>query len=63
MIDASYIKLHQHGAGAKGGHLKQEIGRSRGGLTTNINAVVDALGNTAYVCLVAMFMTSSQPMA
>jgi transposase len=31
--------------GRKRGHDAQEIGRSRGGLSTKINAVVDALGN------------------
>jgi transposase len=29
MIDASHIKVHQHGAGAKGGN--QEMGRTKGG--------------------------------
>lgn len=45
MIDSSYIKLHQHGCGATGGQFHQAIGRSRGGLTTKIHAVVDGLGN------------------
>ena len=35
------------GAGAKGGLKIQAIGRSRGGLTTKIVALVDALGNLA----------------
>jgi len=30
MIDASHIKVHQHGTGAKGGD--QDIGRTKGGL-------------------------------
>ena len=45
MIDGSYVKLHQHGCGAQGGQYFQAIGRSKGGLTTKIHAVVDALGN------------------
>ena len=45
MLDSSYVKLHQHGCGAKGGHFLQSIGRSKGGLTTKIHAVVDGLGN------------------
>jgi len=45
MIDGSYIKLHQHGCGAQGGQYSQAIGRSKGGLTTKIHAVVDGLGN------------------
>ena len=35
------------GAGAKGGLQNQAIGRSRGGLTTKIVALVDALGSVA----------------
>jgi transposase len=45
MIDSSSIRVHQHGANAKkkdGG--SDCIGRSRGGLTTKIPAVVDADG-------------------
>jgi len=34
---------HQHGTGAKG-DSKSAIGRSRGGLTTKIMALIDALG-------------------
>ena len=29
MIDASHIKVHQHGTGAKGGN--QDVGRTKGG--------------------------------
>ena len=44
MIDATIVRAHQHSAGAqKNG--EQAIGRSRGGLTTKIHALVDALGN------------------
>ncbi len=43
MIDGSYVKLHQHGCGAQGGQYSQAIGRSKGGLTTKIHAVVDVL--------------------
>ena len=53
MIDATIVRAHQHAAGAlkKNGQdtkdvRKQEaIGRSKGGLTTKIHALVDALGN------------------
>ena len=31
MIDASYIKVHPHGTGARGGN--QDMGRTKGGLT------------------------------
>ncbi|MDG6095160.1 IS5 family transposase [Acetobacter sp. AN02] len=46
MIDSTIVRVHQHSAGApqKGG-ADQAIGRSRGGLTTKIHAICDALGN------------------
>ncbi|ADU15350.1 hypothetical protein Astex_3736 (plasmid) [Asticcacaulis excentricus CB 48] len=43
MIDSSCVRVHQHGATAKKGGLDDGcMGRSRGGLTTKIHAVVDA---------------------
>ena len=45
LVDGTIVRVHQHGAGAKGG--TQAIGRSRGGLTTKIVALVDALGTLA----------------
>jgi transposase len=39
--------------GAKGGQLFQAIGRSKGGLTTKIHAVVDGLGNPLKIKLTA----------
>ncbi len=45
IVDGTIIRVHQHGTGASGGTLNQAIGRSRGGLTTKIVALVDALGN------------------
>lgn len=46
MIDATIIRAHQHSAGAKDSTpLQEDIGRSSGGLSTKIHAVVDALGN------------------
>jgi transposase len=51
MIDGSYVKLHQHGCGAQGGQYLQAIGRSKGGLTTKIHAVVDGLGNPLRITL------------
>ena len=44
MIDATIVRAHQHSAGAQK-EGAQAIGRSRGGLTTKIYALVDALGN------------------
>jgi transposase len=45
IVDGTIVRVHQHGTGAKGGTHTQAIGRSRGGLTTKIVALVDALGN------------------
>ena len=45
IVDGTIVRVHQHGTGAKGGTKTQAIGRSRGGLTTKIVALVDALGN------------------
>ena len=44
MIDGIIVRVHQHGAGARGTQ-NQAIGRSRGGLTTKIAALMDAPGN------------------
>ncbi len=46
MIDSTIVRAHQHSAGAQGRDPdRQAIGRSRGGLTTKIHALVEALGN------------------
>ncbi|NEP85391.1 MAG: transposase [Okeania sp. SIO2C2] len=46
MIDATILRPHQHSAGAAYSSAEQEnIGRSKGGLSTKIHGVVDALGN------------------
>ncbi len=45
MIDGTIVQAHQKASGAKGGLRNQAIGRSHGGLTTKIVALVDALGN------------------
>ena len=43
MIDTSVIRVHQQGA-CIAGNSQQHMGRSRGGLTTKIYAVVDTNG-------------------
>src|ERR1700732_1758911 len=45
MVDATIVKVHRHGQGAKRGTQSQAIGRSKGGMTTKILALTDALGN------------------
>lgn len=45
MIDATIIRAHPCAAGyEKGQHDREALGRSKGGFTTKIHAVVDALG-------------------
>ncbi|WP_375782524.1 IS5 family transposase [Roseospira marina] len=44
MIDSTSTKAHRSAAGGKGGRPAQAIGRSRGGRTTKIHAVVDGRG-------------------
>jgi len=46
-IDSTVIRAHQHTAGAQKSEGPQAIGRSRGGLSTKIHALVEALGNLA----------------
>jgi transposase len=43
MIDTSIVRVHQHGA-CISRNTKQSMGRSRGGLTSKIHAMVDANG-------------------
>src|SRR3982074_2260134 len=43
MIDTSIVRVHQHGA-CIAGNRAQHMGRSRGGLTSKVHAVVDANG-------------------
>ena len=43
MIDTSVVRVHQHGASIAGNRA-QQMGRSRGGLSTKIHAVVDGKG-------------------
>ncbi|QBR84945.1 IS5 family transposase [Legionella israelensis] len=45
MIDSTVIRAHQHASGAKRGQENQALGRSKGGFSTKIHALCDALGN------------------
>ena len=45
MVDATIVKVHRHAQGAKRGTQNQAIGKSKGGWTTKILALTDALGN------------------
>jgi transposase len=44
-LDSTIVRAHQPAAGAKGGQPKEALGRSRGGFSTPIPAVCDALGH------------------
>jgi len=50
MIDATIVRAHQHSAGARKKRRTSDR-RSRGGLTTKIHVLVDALGNPVEVML------------
>ncbi|MCW3477468.1 IS5 family transposase [Limobrevibacterium gyesilva] len=52
MIDSTIVRAHQHSAGAhKKAGENQAIGRFRGGLSTKIHTLVDALGNPVHFFL------------
>nr|WP_156306807.1 IS5 family transposase [Novosphingobium sp. AAP1] len=44
MLDSTIVRAHQQAASGKGGRKNQALGRSRGGLTTKIHMLTDALG-------------------
>jgi transposase len=52
MIHTSIVRVHQHGA-CIAGNSEQLMGRSRGGLTTKIHAVVDTSGLPVHLALTA----------
>ena len=52
MIDTSVVRVHQHGA-CIASNREQQMGRSRGGLTSKIHAVVDANGLPVRIGLAA----------
>ena len=52
-LDSTIVRAHQHSAGAQKKAGEQEIGRSRGGLTTKLHVAVDSLGHPLRVILTA----------
>jgi len=50
MIDTSVVRVHQHGA-CIADNTQQDMGRSRGGLTSKIHAVVDSNGLPVHLAL------------
>ena len=54
LIDSTIVKAHPHAAGASrksGGQAAQALGRSRGGFSTKLHAVVTAKGALVRYCL------------
>ncbi len=51
MGDGSIVRVHQHAAGPIGGQENNDMGRSRGGLTTKIHLLIDSLGYPLNVLL------------
>jgi hypothetical protein len=52
MIDTSIVRVHQHG-GCINRNRRQAMGRSRGGLSSKIHAVVDTNGLSLQFALTA----------
>jgi transposase len=52
MLDSTVIRAHQHSAGQKNSTPEQEqLGRSRGGVSTKIHVAVDGLGKPTKIFL------------
>src|SRR5215468_10044148 len=51
MIDSTIVRAHQHSAGAKKNSVRTRRSVARGGLSTKIHALADALGNPIGFCL------------
>lgn len=52
-IDSSYVKVHRSGSNPAAGQSFQAMGKSRGGLTTKIHALVDGKGRAVRLVLSA----------
>jgi transposase len=52
-VDATFLKVHQHGANPVGGQEAHAIGRTKGGLNTKLHAVVDGRGRVITFMLTA----------
>jgi hypothetical protein len=58
MIDTSIVRVHQHGACITR-NRRQSMGRSRGGLTSKIHAVVDTNGLPVRLALTLVRRTTT----
>ena len=54
-VDATFIKVHQHGANPRGGQAEHAIGRTKGGINSKVHAVVDGRGRA-----IALILTPGQ---
>jgi transposase len=50
-IDSTYVRVNQSGANPAGGQAEQQMGPSRGGLTTKVHAMVDGRGRPVVLVL------------
>ncbi|NHN88858.1 hypothetical protein [Acetobacter conturbans] len=55
MIDSSIVRAHQQAATGKGGR-NQALERSRGGLTTKLHMMADALGRLLRFIIIAGYV-------
>lgn len=53
LIDATFIKVHQHAANWSGDPRTRGIGKTKGGRTTKLHAVVDEFGTLVAIVLTA----------
>lgn len=60
-VDATIVRVHQHGSGARTG-VERAIGASRGGQTTKIHAMADGLGMPLRLILTGGQVHDSQPL-
>ena len=60
-IDSSIVKAHRAATGARG-ELAQDIGRSRGGRTSKVHAVVDESGRPRHLIITGGQVHDSQVM-
>jgi len=61
-IDSSIVKAHRAATGAKRGELAQDIGRSRGGRTSKVHAVVDESGRPRCLIITGVQVHDSKVM-
>ena len=56
MLDSTIVRAHQHSAGARKSENNEALGRSRGGLSTKIHVMTDALGNPTEITFIYLFI-------